>query len=254
MKYLLATIALAVSSLVAHAELFTFYAITSNDSSGDAQFVGESQLHMSVTLLGTGQISLVFNNSGSADSVVTRIYFDFVPELSLSLVAINDGNGTEFKASPVNPRNLPAGHSIQSIFSSGLGVASRNPSPHYGINPADSVELIMSYDDTYDILGALGNEDLRVGLHVQSFEGGYSESFVNVIPEPGTLPMLFVGTLLLRWVRIRKSRKGKKADSFTPYLMPGEPSELQWVEIKPDHIRRDMPRNRCEAAMRKVTS
>jgi hypothetical protein len=209
---------------------------------------------MNVTLLGTGQISLVFTNSGPEESVISRRYFDFVPELNLSLMAINGGNGVEFQTSPVNPRNLPAGHSITNIFNSELGVASKNPSPHYGINPYDSVELIMTYDDTYDFLGALGNEDLRIGLHVQSFEGGYSESFVNVVPEPGTLPMLCVGSFALRWLKIKKSRRGKRGDTFTPYLGENEYDELQWVEIKSDHVRRDMPRNRCEAAMRIATS
>lgn len=254
MKYLLTIAALAISPLVTYAELFPFYAITSNDSSGYAQFVGESQLHMDITVLSSGLVNLEFINSGTENSVVSRIYFDFTPELNLNLVAINDGNGVEFKASQVNPSNLPAGHSIASIFSSDLGVAARNPSPHYGINPSDSVELIMSYADSYDFLDSLENEDLRIGLHVQSFDGGYSESFINVVPEPGSLPLLFVGSLSLRWLRVRKSNRRKKSDSFTPYLAPCEFNELQWVEIKPSHTHRDMPRNRCEAAIHKVTS
>ena len=250
MKHLLIIAILAASSFVAHAELFTFYSITSNDSSGDAQFVGESQLQMEVTALGMGQVSLVFKNVGPEDSVVTRIYFDFIPELSLSLVAINDGNGVEFQSSPVNPGNLPAGRSMASLFKSDIGVASRNPGPKYGINPYDSVELIVDYDDSYNFLGALGNEDLRVGLHVQSFEGGHSESFVNVIPEPGTLPLLLLGSIAMRWFRIKRSKRG----AFTPYLTPNESNELLWVDIKTNHTRRDMPRNRCEAAIRKVIS
>ncbi len=254
MKRLLVIAVLVLSTLATRAELFTFYAITSNDSSGYAQFVGESQLYMDVTLLGMGQASLVFTNAGPEDAVVSRIYFDYIPELNLSLVAINDGNGVEFKASPINPQNLPAGRGMESMFIANLGVASENPAPHKGINPSDSLELIIGYDDSYDLLGSLGNEDLRVGLHVQSFEGGYSESFVNVIPEPGTLPLLCIGSLVLRWVRIKKSRRFKKGDSFTPYLVAGESSELQWVEIKYGHGRRDMPRNRCEAALRKVAS
>jgi hypothetical protein len=76
---------------------------------------------------------------------------------------------------------------------------------------------------------------------------------VNVIPEPSTLPLLFVGSLVLRWVRIKNSRKGKK-DDFTPYLLDNAPETLGWVEIKNDHKQRDLPRNRCEAAIRKVTS
>ena len=91
MKHLLVAAILIASALVARAELFAFQAITSNDPSGYAQFAGESQLYMDVTLLGTGQASLVFTNAGPEDSVVSRINFDFVPELGLNLVAINDG-------------------------------------------------------------------------------------------------------------------------------------------------------------------
>ncbi len=250
MKHLLITAVLVISSLVARAELFTFYAITSNDASGYAQFVGESQLYMDVTLLGMGQISLVFTNAGPEDSVVSRIYFDFVPELSLKLVAINDGNGVEFRVTPVNSGNLPAGQGMDNMFISDLGIASQNPSPRNGINPYDSVELIMSYDDSYDFLGSLGNENLRVGLHVQSFTGGYSESFVSVVPEPTTLPLLFIGSLSLRWLRIKKSKRG----TFTPYLTEeAESTELKWVEIKAGKDR-NKPRTRCEAAIRKVVS
>ena len=254
MKHLLIVAALILSSLATRAELFSFYAITSNDSSGYTQFVGETQLYMDVTLLEIGQVSLIFKNDGPEDSVVTRIYFDFLPELNLSLVAINDGNGVDFKATPVNPKNLPAGRGMESIFISDLGVAAENASPKHGINPNATLELIMNYDSSYDILGALGNEDLRVGLHVQSFESGDSESFVNVIPEPGTLPLLCLGSLALRWLRIKKSRKGKKGDTFTPYLTENETTQLQWVETTSDHTRRDMPHTRYEAAMRKVIS
>jgi hypothetical protein len=253
MKRLFAIAILAFSSLAARSELFTFYAITSNDSSGYAQFVGESQLFMDVTLLGMGQVSLVFTNAGPEAAVISRIYFDYIPKLDLSLVAINDGDGVVFQSSKVNPGNLPAGRGLESLFISDLGVASQNPAPKLGINPSDSLELIMGYDEATDFLGAFGSEDLRIGLHVQSFEGGYSESFVNVIPEPSTLPLLFVGSLVLRWVRIKSSRKGTKTD-FTPYLLDNAPETLGWVEIRNDHKQRDLPRNRCEAAIRKVTS
>jgi len=239
---------------VAHAELFTFYAITSNDPSGDAQLIGESQLVMDATLIGLGQVRLVFSNAGPEDAVVTRIYFDHAPELNLNLVAINDGNGVEFTTAKINPVNLPAGQSMDDAFISELGVASLNPSPKKGINPGESLELIVGYDAGYDFIGSLGSEDLRVGLHVQSLPGGYSESFVNVIPEPATLPMVLLGSTALRWLRIKKSRRGKSGNSFTPYLLEDEPDQLQWVEIKVAKDRRHLPRNRLEAAIRKVAS
>jgi len=113
--------------------------------------------------------------------------------------------GNVLQKSHVKPKNLPAGKSMDNVFISDLGVTAKNPRPKNGLNPYDSVELAISYDDSFDLLGALENENLRVGLHVQSFAGGYSESFVNVIPEPGTVPMLLVGGFVLHW-RKAKSR------------------------------------------------
>jgi hypothetical protein len=45
-----------------------------------------------------------------------------------------------------------------------------------------------------DILAELTNGDLRIGLHVQGFTGGGSESFVNnPIPEPTTALLFGLG-------------------------------------------------------------
>jgi len=203
MKHLLVAAILVASALVARAELFAFCAITSNDSGGYAQLAGESQLYMDMTLLGTGQASLVFTNAGPEDSAVSRINFDFVPELGLNLEAINDGSGVEFQASPASPNNLPGGQRLNNAFISDLSVAAKNPSPKNGLNPYDSVELVISYDDSCDLLDALENENLRIGLHVQSFTGGYSESFVNVVPEPGAISMLLVGGFALYWCKAK---------------------------------------------------
>ena len=235
------------------AELYQFYSITSNDSSGYSQFVGESQLFMDVTQLGGGMVSLVFTNAGSAQSVVSTIYFDYTPELSLNLFAINDGNGVEFKSGKVNPGNLPAGQSLAFAFNSNLGVAARNPSPHYGINPGDSLELILDYEGPVDFTTALGNESLRVGLHLISL-GEYSESFVNVVPEPASFSMALLGSVFMRLFRIRKSKRGKKRfDDFAPNLKDVEADELIWVEMTTGKDRRSMPLTSCEAAVWKGT-
>ena len=245
-------ILLVLSAITARAELIKFYAITSNDSSGYAQFVGESQLYMDVLYLGLGQISLTFTNAGPSASSVSRIYFDYIPELNLNLVAINDGSGVEYLANPANPKNLPAGKNQTEAFISDLAVASNNPKPHQGINPYESLELIVSYNTAYDFLDALQNEELRVGMHVISI-GEYSESFINeAIPEPATAPLLILGTVALRWLRLKKSRAAKRGDSFVPFLQEDEVNELVWTEIEPGISRDDIPLTRYEAARRQV--
>ncbi len=98
---------------------------------------------------------------------------------------------------------------ILSIDESIATITLNRPNAANGINPYESLELILKYDDTYDLVGALANKDLRVGLHVQGYAGGYSESFLNgenpqdTVPEPGALSMLFVGAFILRWFRQR---------------------------------------------------
>ena len=63
-------------------------------------------------------------------------------------------------------------------------------------------------DDLIDALigGEDGvNEDLRVGIHVQGFDGGGSESFIGV-PDPATGLLLATATGLLGIARRRRTR------------------------------------------------
>ena len=207
MKRFLITAALCVTVLGAHGELYGFSAITSNDPAGFASSAGETQLYMDVSPLSGGLASLVFTNTGPEKSSISQLFFDFAPELNLSLAAVNDGIGVDFEVSSRKPGNLPGGKALENVFISDLTVSAGNPAPFNGINPYESMELLMNYDGAYDLFGALDNEDLRVGLHVQSFAGGYSESFIHLhssqetIPEPGTLSILLVGGFALRWLR-----------------------------------------------------
>jgi hypothetical protein len=237
----------------AYADWFDFTAITANDPSGFSQYVGESQLQMEVVLNENGQIRILFVNKGPKDSSVSQIYFDFTPEINLSLVSIGNIEGVAFSSRHVKPNNLPGGESIFAVFDSDLAVGALNPAPKNGINPGESLQLIMDYNSSYDIFDALANEDLRVGLHVTSLDV-YSESFVNVVPEPATLPLLLSGTVALRWLRVRRMNRRNKRDAYVPPADAGERHELQWVEIHTGRDRRTLPLTRCEAALRKTRS
>ena len=66
------------------------------------------------------------------------------------------------------------------------------------------MELLVEFDSGFNLFEVLESGDLRVGLHVQGFSGGYSESFVNnvtaLIPEPGSLALVVTsGLILLRF-------------------------------------------------------
>ena len=253
MKKLLIVTVVCLLLPFSHADWFDFTAITANDSSGFSQYVGESQLHMEIVLNESGQIRILFVNDGPEDSSVSQIYFDFTPEVNLSLVSIGNVEGVSFSARNVKPKDLPGGERIFAAFGSDLAVGAENPAPKNGINPGESLELIMNYNSSYDIFNALENEDLRVGLHVISL-GVYSESFVNVVPEPATLPLLLSGTVALRWMRVRKANRKNKREARAPLADGGERDELQWVEIHTGRDRRTLPLTRCEAALRKTRS
>lgn len=237
----------------AHAEWFDFNAITDNDPSGFSQYVGGSQLHMEVVLYEEGQTRFTFVNDGLEESSLSQIYFDFIPEINLRLASIGNSPGVSFTSQNVSPNNLPGGNGIFTAFESDLALGATSPSSKNGINPGESLELIMNYNSSYDIIDALANANLRVGLHVISL-GPYSESFVNVVPEPATLPLLLSGTIAMRWLRIKKSRRRQQRDACVPLANDGERDELQWVEIHTGRDRRTLPLTRCEAAIRKVMS
>lgn len=248
---ILGTVGLLLPSV--HAEWFDFSAITANDPSGFSQYIGESQLHMEVARYEEGQSRFTFVNDGPEESSLAQIYFDFVPEMNLNLARIENTDGISFTSKKVTPGNLPGGNAIFSTFDSDLAVGAEKPAPKNGINPGERLDLIMSYNSSYDIIAALANEDLRVGLHVISL-GQYSESFVNVVPEPATLPLLLSGTIALRWLRKKQTRRYRKKDVRLSLAGEGERDELEWVEIHTGRDRRTLPLTRCEAAVRKVMS
>ena len=236
-----------------HADTFYFYPITQNDKSGHAQEIGEKQLLMNLYRLTAGLSRLVIVNEGTDEAVVSQVYFDWKPGQSLFIDSVGNDTGIHFSEQAVNPSNLPAGRSIFSPFESDLGIGAVKPAPKNGINTGESLELTISHAEANDLSSALRNEDLRVGLHVIGI-GEYSESFVNVVPEPATMPLLISGSMLLRFVGQSRNRRNQRRLQSIPSSPNGEANELQWVEIKhkTDHGRK--PRSRCEAAIHKMKS
>jgi hypothetical protein len=251
MKRMLIVLLAVFPFAAAQGEYFGFYAITSNDPSGHSQEVGETQLSMEVSLINSSRFRLVISNEGPDDAVVSNIYFDYASYLGLGLADIISTDGVSFHGGRSTPSNLPAGKSIGNIFESDFAVSAYNPKPHLGINPGESLELLINNADGADVIGALGSEDLRVGLHVISL-GEYSESFVNVVPEPATFSISMFGAFILRMLRIRRTKRRKRiTDDFEPVIE--ERDELAWVEIRSSRRdRRTMPLTSAEAAIWKT--
>ena len=181
---------------------FGFDCIT-NNLAGDCA-IGGAQLTVDVTDPGNDQILLTFHNAGPDLASITDVYLDDGSLLAIAsildsppLVAFSEG---------ASPPTLPGANDASPPFVSSFSVDSDVPVAASGVNPGESLGILFDLQAgrTFaDVLAELGNGTLRIGIHVQAFATGGSESFVNV-PEPNVLGLTGLGLLGL-W---RFSRRG----------------------------------------------
>ena len=210
---LLALLGLGVSR--AQAELtvyrtYGFYCITDNNSTNAD--IGEAQLFVDV-LNGADEVQFNFRNVGPNSCSITDVYFDDGTLLELAGLIDKDDSyngrdghpGVDFSIG-ADPPDLPGGSQMVPPFQVELGFFADPdpPPPDCGVQPPDEwLGVVFLLDggngDVYDVLDELDNGTLRIGIHVQSFNGvdGDSESFVNV-PEPASMLLLGLGGLALR--------------------------------------------------------
>ncbi len=194
----------------AWATLYGFDNITNNNATNAS--VGEAQLTMDVTQSGLN-ILFMFLNSGPAASSITDIYFDDDVPL-LSFAGFQSSAGVSFDQGAAPP-NLPGGQEPLYHFSSNYAYDSNSPAQPNGVNPGEYLGILFAYinADFQGIINALANQSLRVGIHVQGFADGGSESFINgpppntPVPEPAT--MLMIGTGLIGLAGISRKRLKK---------------------------------------------
>lgn len=208
------TIALMVVVNISQAATYSFYNIENNTVDIS------DQLSVEVNNEAFGTTFKFFNDVGITSSV-TDIYFDEGSSDLFSGFEIYEQYGAAFAPeyiyySAANPGNLPGGNAIG--FAADYSADSTS-NPENGLDTSTDYVTFLAYagtDYSYDnLLNALLDGSARIGLHVQAFADGASDSYVNSL-NPVPVPaagILFASALFV--VGAIGRRKKKSATNIT---------------------------------------
>lgn len=214
MKKLLSALTfLACFSATAYAESYSFACISNNNAANCA--TGAAQLRVDVLNFSASQTLFQFYNIGATNSSITDLYFDDGSLLDIALV--NNSSGVNFSQGS-SPPDLPGRNNVTPGFrtTAGFSADSNPPTSPNGVNPGETLGILFnllpgqSFSSVIDALSLAGVPGgLRIGLHVQSFGNGGSESFINVatpVPEASQWLMLLLGFGLIAARTLNRQR------------------------------------------------
>lgn len=206
---------------------YSFVGVTNTSSGNTAS--GVASLAVEVIDLGysskeqANQVAFKFTNASS--SSLTDVYFD--DGTLLGIAKITDSGSTVAFTQFADPKNLPGATNLNPDFQTTVGFSLDSNAQGGGV-PANGVSAgewltvtfnLQSGQAYASVLNALtlpnsgGTGDLRIGLHVQSFSSGSSESFVNTpngvaspVPEAQTTAMMLAGLGLVGFMAARRRK------------------------------------------------
>jgi hypothetical protein len=186
----------AQAELISQCGPYAFSWIWDDDANPANGIIGEQQLSFTVEEV-TGGMVFRFENIGEQACSLTDIYFESSLETLKSIVDLDSSDGVSFSLG-ANPGNMPRWEKVD--FEPTLEMTADSDSPavsHNGINPDEWLEITVETQAGLEqVCQELNDQSIRIGIHVQAFEDGGSESFVT--PEPASMSLLAFGGLILR--------------------------------------------------------
>jgi hypothetical protein len=201
-------IALCIPSKCLYAFPLSFDVFTDNGPWGvNGANYGDPGLDLYVEVTNGGEdVSFTLHNESDpslGDVAITDVYFD--DGTLRELTGVVNGPGVYFDKL-ASPEELPGANLLIPPFvtSDQFSADSDPPPPRYGVESGEWVTInfdLWPGGSLANVINELENGTLRIGIKVQAFPGGSSESAVNV-PEPATICLLGLGALAL----LRKRR------------------------------------------------
>lgn len=177
----------------AHAATIGFKCLTNNSSTCSTS--AAPYFTANVNNLGGGVVQFLFKNSLPAGHPgrITTVYLDEGSVDYFSSFTISPTAGTSF--STITSGTLPGGNPAPFNFRTDHG-ANRRGGAANGVDRTETLDLrgTLNSGRTYaQLLANIGTPtetaDFRMGLHVISLDGGFSEGLISV-PEPATNAMI----------------------------------------------------------------
>ncbi|MES2637070.1 MAG: VPLPA-CTERM sorting domain-containing protein [Pseudomonadota bacterium] len=150
------------------------------------------QLSVNVVQNGTS-VSFNFINDGGTEvqAFIRTIYFDFLgANLFSSLTQTGSTGFVNFVGTTPSNSNLPEGENLDPDFTTDASAVRVTGRGQVGssLDLGESLLLTAMLNADADILALLDSGALRIGLHVQGFASGGSDSYVNTPPNAVPLP------------------------------------------------------------------